>query len=293
MHDKLPGETSERKFMDTKKRDFEMPDGARLNFLESGSGKPLLMLPGWSQTAAMYRHQFEGLSSRYRVMALDFRGHGESENVDFGYRISRLAMDLHEVIRQLGVDSLAVLGHSMGNAVLWSHWDLFGRDLFSEMIIAEQPPTLLNRPHWSQEEADRAGCITSADELLQNCQALFGDVSGDFSKDFLKGMFSSNISENDLEFITEQNLLMPREAAATLLQDTAMGDWRDLIPKIDIPTLIIAGRSSLVPLTSQKWIHENIAGSQMEIIEAEEGGSHFMFWEGFQRFNRAVASFLG
>jgi hypothetical protein len=31
----------------------------------------------------------------------------------------------------------------------------------------------------------------------------------------------------------------------------------------------------------------------MEIIEAEEGGSHFMFWEGFQKFNRVVASFLG
>ena len=99
-----------------------------LNLLEAGSGAPLLLIPGWSQTAAMFRHQLDGLSDRYRVMALDLRGHGESDKPTHGYRVSRLACDLHEVLEALGLDSLAVLGHSMGNAVLWSHFELFGRD---------------------------------------------------------------------------------------------------------------------------------------------------------------------
>jgi len=250
------------------------------------------MLPGWSQTAAMYRHQLTGLSARYRVIALDHRGHGRSSNVTWGYRVSRLAMDLHEVLSQLELDSTAVLGHSMGNAVLWSHWDLFGRDRFSKMIIAEQPPTLLERPAWPKAKKDLAGCIMEPNTLAENCDALVGPDADSFAAEFVKGMFSSRISAEDLAYIVEENLRMPRQGASQLLQDTATADWRDLIPKIDIPTLVICGEESLVPTVSQKWIQENIPEAKIEILTGAEGGSHFMFWEGHERFNRLVADFL-
>ena len=273
-------------------RKIQISDGAELHMLEAGAGQPLLMLPGWSQTAAMYRYQLEGLSDRYRVIALDHRGHGQSSHMRSGYRIARLAMDLHEVMSQLELESTAVLGHSMGNAVLWSHWDLFGRDRFSRMIIAEQPPTLLGRPAWSQEKRDLAGCIMDPDELAENCDALVGFDANSFSADFVKGMFSPRISSEDLAFVVNENLSMPRQGAARLLQDTATADWRDLIPKIDIPTLVICGEESLVPTASQMWIQENIPGSRIERMTGAEGGSHFMFWEGYERFNQLVADFM-
>lgn len=53
-------------------------DGVTLRYVEAGSGRPLVMVPGWSQTAAQFEHQLAGLSDRYRVIALDLRGHGES-----------------------------------------------------------------------------------------------------------------------------------------------------------------------------------------------------------------------
>lgn len=39
-------------------------DGVTLRYLEAGSGPPLVMIPGWSQTAAQFKHQIEGLSDR-------------------------------------------------------------------------------------------------------------------------------------------------------------------------------------------------------------------------------------
>ena len=77
------------------KNSVRTSDGVRLNLIEAGEGEVLLLLPGWSQSAALFRHQLEGLSDRYRVIALDWRGHGDSEKIETGYRISRLAMDLH------------------------------------------------------------------------------------------------------------------------------------------------------------------------------------------------------
>ena len=268
-------------------------DGVELSLLEAGSGSPLMMLPGWSQTAAMFRHQFEGLSDRYRVIALDWRGHGHSQKVAHGYRLSRFAMDLHEVIEALDLESVAVLGHSMGNGVLWCHWDLFGRDRFSKMIIAEQPPTLLARSAWSPKERTWAGCIVEASQLVTSCDKLEGPDATTFARDFVAGMLSDQISEEDRRFIVEENLQLPRHAAASLLQDTTTADWRDLIPRIDIPTLICAGKASVVPYASQEWIQQQIPGAKLIAFEADEGGSHFMFWEAFEKFNRVVAEFLG
>ncbi len=58
---------------------FTANDGARIHYMEAGTGKPLVLIPGWSQTAAQFKHQLEGLSDRYHVIALDMRGHGESD----------------------------------------------------------------------------------------------------------------------------------------------------------------------------------------------------------------------
>ena len=276
-----------------RKRRFKTSDGVELNLLESGSGPALLMLPGWSQTAELFRPQLEGLSPHYRVLALDLRGHGESENAASGYRLSRMAMDVHEVLEQLELDAVHVLGHSMGNAVLWSHWELFGRDRFTRMIIAEEPLTLMARPAWSQEERAQVGCLAEPEEMAKNCDALEGDDAEAFAAEFVGGMLSSRVSEADRRFIVEQNLMLPRAAASTLLQSASTDDWRDLVPRIDIPTLIIAGKASIVPFTSQQWLHRHIPGSKLVAFEEEEGGYHFMFWENPEKFNRVVAEFLG
>jgi non-heme chloroperoxidase len=78
-------------------------DGVILNYLEAGKGQPLLMIHGISQTAELFKHQIIELSKYYRCIAVDLRGHGDSEKVEFGYRISRLAKDIHDIIDELKV----------------------------------------------------------------------------------------------------------------------------------------------------------------------------------------------
>jgi hypothetical protein len=73
-------------------------DGMLLHYIARGSGKPLVLIPGWAQTAAMFREQLSGLSSRYQVIALDMRGHGESAKPAGGYRIAQLAQDTHDAL---------------------------------------------------------------------------------------------------------------------------------------------------------------------------------------------------
>src|SRR5262249_28199088 len=103
-------------------------DGVTLRYEEAGSGKPLVCIPGWSQTAAQFKHQLSGLSDRYRVIAVDMRGHGESDKPDNGYTIQRLAKDVQDLLVARNLSDVTLMGHSMGSSVIWSYWQLWGND---------------------------------------------------------------------------------------------------------------------------------------------------------------------
>jgi non-heme chloroperoxidase len=268
-------------------------DGVRLHYLEAGSGKPILMIPGWSQTAEQFRHQLTGLSDRYRVIALDMRGHGESDKPDFGYKISRLAKDVRDVIEALDLQEVNILGHSMGCSVIWSYYDLYGPDRLSKLLLIDQMPMITSNPAWSEQEKTDSGAIFSPQTLHETVNALAGPDGVETTRGFIGNMVTGQIPDADKEWIIERNLTMPRQHAATLLYNHATQDWRDLIPRLQLPTLVVGGRVSIVPWQSQAWIAAQVPGARLEIFEEEEGGNHFMFIEGYQKFNDIVADFVG
>src|SRR3954447_23770406 len=136
----------------THTRTVKTSDGIRLQYLESGVGQPLVMIPGWSQTAEQFKFQIEGLSDRYRVIAVDMRGHGESSKPAYGYRIARLSKDVHELLTALDLHEVALLGHSMGASVIWSYYDLFGPERLAKLIIVDQVPVTCTDLEWTNEE---------------------------------------------------------------------------------------------------------------------------------------------
>ena len=142
---------------DTKEGFFTTNDGVRLHYIEAGSGKPLVMIPGWSQTAAQFRAQLAGLSDRYRVIAIDMRGHGESDKPDHGYRIQRLSQDVHEFLAANGLTNVTLAGHSMGCSVIWGYWEMYGKERLAKLVLIDQMPMITTNPIWSEQEKIDAG----------------------------------------------------------------------------------------------------------------------------------------
>jgi non-heme chloroperoxidase len=268
-------------------------DGINLHYLEAGSGKPILMIPGWSQTAEQFKYQLSGLSDRYRVIAVDMRGHGESDKPEFGYKISRLAKDVHDTIHALDLDEVNILGHSMGSSVIWNYYDMFGPERVSKLLLIDQMPMITSNPAWSEEERINSGAIFDPQSLYETINALAGPDGVETTRGFIGGMLTKAVSEEEKAWIIERNLTMPRRHAATLLYNHSTQDWRDLIPRIELPTLVVGGRVSTVPWRSQAWVAEQIPGARLEIFEEEDGGNHFMFIEGHEKFNDIVADFVG
>jgi non-heme chloroperoxidase len=269
-----------------------MNDGAELSVIDSGTGPALVILPSWTNSAAQYHHQVTEFSRDYRVVAVDVRAGGLSAKVDYGLRISRFSTDLREIREQLGLNRMILMGHSMGCSIIWSYLDLFGPDDVDALILVDQAPTQLIQPAWTREEARAYGATQTADEVLQFASRFAGPQGVDWTWTRYRPLFTDAFPGDEFDWAVRESLKMPRGLAARLFLDHAMRDWRDVISRIRLPTLVVGAEMSVFPVASQEWIAGQIPGARLEVFAKEDGGSHFMCFENPKRFNQIVRDFL-
>ncbi|MCB4767660.1 alpha/beta hydrolase [Ancylobacter sp. Lp-2] len=270
---------------------FRTNDGVQLHYLFAGAGKPVVLIPGWSQTAAQWKFQIEHLAATHHVIAVDMRGHGHSEKTDHGYRIARLAADLDDLIRALDLSDVTLVGHSMGSSVIWSYLEQYGEAKVERMVFVDQASAIVSMPNWSEQERLSAGSILSAEEAVDLVIRLARD-DGSLSTSFVTSMFSAGYSSRELAWVLDQNALFPRRQAAQLFYDHAFKDWRDVIARITRPCLCVGARRSIVPWQAMVSLGRAIEYSHTVIFENDEGGSHFMFLENPSKFNSIISSFI-
>jgi non-heme chloroperoxidase len=160
-------------------------------------------------------------------------------------------------------------------------------------MLVDQSPFLTSNPHWTQTELQDSGAIFTAQQMADTLAAWGSKEAEQIIRQVIDGMVTQHATPEMKEWLVQCNLKMPRDLAGTLLYNLWHTDWRDLTPRINLPTLIISGRASLIPWKSQQWINRQIKGSQLEIFEEAEGGQHFMFIENPKKFNRTIMEYLG
>src|SRR3954471_10989503 len=273
---------------------FTTSDGCVLDYRVDGpadASDTLVLLHGWSQSRAMFDRALPSLSRDVQVVTYDQRGHGESGKPDHGGRIARLAADLHELLDHLDVTTAHMGGHSMGASVLWSYIDTHGTSRLDSLVVIDQPSACVVLPWLDPETAGQAGAILDFEGAEGFVRAVAVDDRA-VRHGFLVSMLTKGIAADDLTWMSQENLKMPAAWGARLLLDHIMQDWRDVLPRIDVPTLVLAGEVSHVAPASQAWTAEDIPGARLRTFTATEGGSHFPFYESPAPFCEAVTGFL-
>lgn len=96
-------------------------NGVRLHYVTAGDGPPLVLVHGFPQTWWEWRHVLPALARRFRVIAVDYRGAGDSERPHGGYDKRTMAADVRELVRRLcGATPFSVVGHDMGAFVSYA-----------------------------------------------------------------------------------------------------------------------------------------------------------------------------
>lgn len=268
-------------------------DGVRLAYTQTGpeSGDNILFITGWRQTAAQWHKQVSHFQTSHRVTTFDYRGHGDSDKPAFGHRVYRYAADLLDLLTQLKLQRVHIVGHSMGCSIIWAFFDIFptqARDLVAGVVLVDQSPCMIADPSWTPEQTKQLSAIFSPSTAFELGKDIAPATAG-----LIKGMFTAGADAKDVEFALERSSLMSDESASALLRDHASKDWRDVLPRFDIPTLVVAAEGSVFPAEGVRWVSEQIPGARLVTFNKEEGGSHFMFYENPDKFNSAVEDFLG
>jgi len=109
---KGPGGFSERK--------VEV-NGVRIHYSIGGQGSPVVLLHGYAQTSHMWNHIMPLLASNHTVIVPDLRGAGGSSKPESGYDKKNMAVDIHDLVKSLGFNRAAIVGHDIGLMVAYAY----------------------------------------------------------------------------------------------------------------------------------------------------------------------------
>lgn len=262
-------------------------DGAEIFYEDRGQGRPLIMIPGWTCTHNFFKKNIETLSESCRVIGVDPRAHGDSEKTSKGHRISRYAKDIRDLIEALDLEQVTLLGWSMGASIAWSYIDLFGNDRLAGHVCVDQSPRQYYSETWRWGQP---GCY-DAEALAILTVRLEYDPKGS-ARSLVRGCFGDTVSpsSDEVEYLAGEIDKCPPPIRAEIMTDHTHLDWRDLLPHIELPTLVCVGRESKVfPWQGSAYVGEQIPGA--ETIFFEQSG-HMPFYEEPEKFNRTVGDFV-
>lgn len=129
-------------------------NGIEMHYVEAGSGPPVVLLHGWPFTWFSWRKNIAALAKRYRVIAPDLRGYGETDKPVAGYDKRTMARDILELTRGLGMKRIALIGHDRGARVATR----FAKDhaqVVDRLVTLDNIPTVYAAEHFDARLAGK------------------------------------------------------------------------------------------------------------------------------------------
>lgn len=244
-----------------------------------GSGAALVLLHGFPFDRSMWRGQAEALGGEFRFVAPDLRGLGETPPGDGGLTIEVMAEDVAALLDELKLESVVLGGLSMGGYVAFEFIRKFPERVRA-LVLAD------TRPQADTEEGRRA--------REENAQRALREGMVPIAESMLTKVLSDGTRERGGEVPERVRAMMlgtsPAGAAAALRAMAVRRDQTDLLPSINVPTLIVVGdEDSITPPADAEAMSAKIEGSRLVVVE---GAGHLSNVEQPEQFNRALGEFL-
>jgi pimeloyl-ACP methyl ester carboxylesterase len=257
-------------------------DGTGLYCEDHGGGRPVVFVNGWCMTTRFWQGQVEGLASEFRCITYDPRDFGQSQKVLRGRRMARYARDLYDLMAALDVCDAVVVGWSTGGAIALCYADLFGSERLAGMVVVDQSPCNRSQPGWPW------GFGTA-----EQCEAFIQLAATDHAAvatELIRDMFAEPPPPDVAEWMLAEVLKTPADSAAELERDDFQQDWRDVLPTITVPTLVVTGaHSKIFPTESIRYLAEHIPGARLEVFP---NSGHVPFIEECDGFNEVLGAFV-
>ena len=259
---------------------FTTSDGVRLVYDDEGAGAPVVLVHCLSGHRGYWTFQRQALlDAGHRVIAIDQRNHGESDHPSFGLRMSRYGQDVRELVDELALDGATLVGHSFGASVLYAMFSLSGTRRIDRFVTIDQTPRIVNDEDWRWGLSNvEWGNVWDA----VNFRVKWGRMELEPAQ---PAHVQAALPDMDARW---ENF--PHSHVRPLFLDHFVADWRDVLPRIEIPTWVVTSRFSPVSdLAGMEWLAGQFKDGSMAVFE--ESG-HYPQLNEPNEFNRQLLSFL-
>ncbi|MFJ9119348.1 alpha/beta fold hydrolase [Streptomyces sp. NPDC102394] len=262
-----------------------------LYYEDHGSGQPVVLIHGFPLDGHSWEKQSAALlAAGYRVITYDRRGFGQSSQVTTGYDYDTFAADLHKVLETLDLNDAVLVGFSMGTGEVGRYVGTYGTARIAKVaFLASLEPYLLKTDDNPTGAAPEEFFQGISDTVKADRYAYYTA----FYKDFY------NLDDNLGVRISEEAVRNSWNVAAgggsyaaSAAPLTWYTDFRQDIPKIDVPALILHGTAdNILPIDSTaRPFHKALPHA--DYVEVE-GAPHGLLWTHAEEVNSALLAFLG
>jgi pimeloyl-ACP methyl ester carboxylesterase len=251
--------------------------------------KSVLFIHGWPLSHKMFEYQFLELhKSGYRCIGIDLRGFGRSDKPWTNYDYDVFADDIKQVIAALNLQTVTLVGFSMGGAIVMHYIAKYFSELVSKAVFMGAAA-----PCFTRREDYPYGIEKSA------CDALIGQSNQDRSKmvsDFGKIFFRNENSQSQemAKWLFSINMEASPFATVKCLEELRDADLRNdmqVVNQRNLPVAIFHGiHDKICPFDFAKVMNQGIKGSRL--IQFDESG-HGLNIEEKEKTNEELLRFIG
>lgn len=250
-----------------------------LAYTDVGTGPPIVLIHGYPFNRSLWTEQTEALNSKYRVVAPDLRGFGESDSSEGTATMARMAEDVAALMDALAIEQAVIGGLSMGGYVALAFARMFPARV-KALVLAD------TRAQADTEEGKQTR-HQQAEKALSEGMAGIADA-------MLPKLLTPDTVSKRPELVKRVRDMMlktkPGGAAAALLGMAERDDQTEFISSIRVPALILVGREdAITPVADSEKMQSQIEGSRLVVIE---NAGHVSNLEQTEQFNDALLGFL-
>ena len=275
------------------KRALATSDGESLAVAADGAGPPLVLLHEWGSSHRIWEPIARRLSDGFTVYRWNARGHGGHRPRSLAATtIGRMADDLADLIGGFQMPQPILVGHSMGALTIWEHVARHGCDHLAGIVILDQSPRLVTDADW------RFGIY--GDWPRARDATFVADLERDFVATVvrlvslgLNGAARRRYEQRDPAIDRLERYLagLDPDPLIAVWRTLSAGDWRPVLPRIRVPTLLIHGdESHYYPPGTGETVRAMIPGATLLTYAGADHAPHVAQPVRFVRDLRAFAA---
>ncbi|GAA0794175.1 alpha/beta fold hydrolase [Marinobacterium sediminicola] len=255
-----------------------------IRYVSLGRGQAVIFLHGWTSGAREWLPFATELSDNLHTFCWDARGHGQHPPPRLeSMQISQMADDLEQLLEHHGIRDAVLVGHSMGALISWEYIRNYGLGRLAGICIVDQSPKLVTDSDWplgiyGDFDYDRNQAF------IQRLGEDFAEGVLELAANGLNPRSRENYAQNSRGFQQMRDYLrgLNGPSLTRCWDSLTQQDYRELLPTIDRPALMIYGDTSqFYTREVPEWIEAHLPHPELHIYPKADHSPHLWHKEQF------------